>query len=276
MVPETPVNRSRSVALRCQLPALILGVSCVFFSGCASFNAFEKTAYQPTNSFSNQVEIQRGQPNKIIDGIGTVFGIPNKLVLLDQRADNHQISGETELALSNYLVQNQLQDVLVRSNQYDPIGEWRRMVDNDDIRPVWRMTAGNYNLLKYTLLPGRLTGGDWYNPYTDSIHLYSDIPSLAISKAAYAYDVRTRLNPGAYAAVKEIPLVGLAHETTATRTALAYYENNFPEQLQDARQILEPNNGANWGGQLLSFLPYGTFVGRLIGSGVGRLKSKFY
>ena len=254
----------------------ILIILCGLNSGCASFNAFEKTAFHPTGSLPREVEFQRGRSNKLVDGIGQVLGIPNKLVLLDERADNHQISAGTELALQNYLIQNQLQDVMVRVNQYDPIGEWQRMARNDDIRPVWRITAGNYNLLKYTLLPGRLTGGDWYNPFSNTIHLYSDIPSLAISKAAYAYDIRTRLNPGAYATAKEIPLLGLAHETTATRTALAYYEHNIPDQFQEARQILEPNNGADWGGQLLGFLPYGTLAGRLIGSGVGRIKSKFF
>ena len=249
---------------------------CILSSGCASFNAFEQTGYHPTGSSAHQVEFQRGRPNKLVDGVGNVLGIPNKLVLLDDRADNHQISSDTEMALSNYLIENQLQDVLVRSNQYDPIGEWRRMKNNDDIRPVWRATIGNYNLLKYTLLPGRLTGGDWYNPYSNTINLYSDIPSLAVSEAAYAYDIRTRLNPGAYAAAKEIPFVGLAHGTTATKNTLAYYENNLPGQYQEARDILEPNNGAAIGGQLLSFIPYGSFAGRLVGSGVGRLKSKFY
>ena len=270
-VARVNVARTNVTKLCCALLAL-----CILSSGCASFNAFEQTTYQPTGSFENQVEFQRGRPNKLVDGVGNVLGIPNKLVLLDDRADNHQVSAETEMALSNFLIENQMQDVLVRSNQYDPIGEWRRMKDNDGIRPIWRMTVGNYNLVKYTLLPGRLTGGDWYNPYTNTLNLYSDIPPLAISKAAYAYDIRTRINPGAYAAAKEIPIVGLAHGTTATRNALAYYENNRPEELQQARDILEPSNGANWGGQLLSFVPYGSFAGRLIGSGVGRLKSKYY
>ena len=254
---------------------LIVAV-CSFSSGCASFNAFDKIPFKPSRSLAHGVEFQRGRPNRIVDGVGQVFGIPNKLVLLDNRADSHHISADTELAVSDYLVKNQMEDVLVRVNQYDPIGEWRRMAQNNDIRPIWRLTAGNYSLLKYTLLPGRLLGGDWYNPYTDSIHLYSDIPSLAISKATYAYDVRSRLNPGAYAAIKEIPLVGLAHETTATRSAITYYEENLPGELDQALTILEPNNGANWGGQLLSFLPYGTLAGRLIGSGVGRVKNTFF
>ena len=254
---------------------LIVAVCCLS-SGCASFNAFDKAPFRPSRSLSHDVEFQRGRPVRFVDGVGEVLGIPNKLVLLDNRADSHHITAGTELAVRDYLVQNQMQDVLVRVNQYDPIGEWRRMARNDDIRPVWRWTAGNYSLLKYTLLPGRLLGGDWYNPYSDTIHLYSDIPSLAISKATYAYDVRSRLNPGAYAAIKEIPLVGLAHETTATRNAIAYYEQSKPEELEDALAILEPNNGANWGGQLLSFLPYGTLAGRLIGSGVGRIKNTFF
>ena len=255
---------------------ILIVAFCSCSSGCASFNAFDKAPFQPSRSLSHGVQFQHGRPNRIVDGVGQVFGIPNKLVLLDNRADSHHVSAGTQSAVRDYLVQNQMEDVLVRVNQYDPIGEWRRMAHNDDIRPIWRLTAGNYSMLKYTLLPGRLLGGDWYNPYTDSIHLYSDIPSLAISKATYAQDVRTRLNPGAYAAIKEIPLVGLAHETTATRNALTYYEQNRPHELEQARAILEPNNGANWGGQLLSFLPYGTLAGRLVGSTAARLKNQLF
>jgi len=78
--------------------------------------------------------------------------------------------------------QNRLNSVLVRSNQYAPLDEFKRMVANDRIRPVWKSTFGTFNLLKYTLLPGRLVGGDWYNPYSNSLHIYSDNPTIAISR----------------------------------------------------------------------------------------------
>ena len=84
------------------------------------------------------------------------------------------------MEIVNYLEHNGLGSVLVRSNQYAPFDELKRMFANDQIRPIWKSTFGTYNLLKYTLLPGRLLGGDWYNPYSNSLHVYSDVPTLAI------------------------------------------------------------------------------------------------
>ena len=148
------------------------------------------------------------------------------------------------------------------------------MISNKKIRPIWKSTFGSYNLLKYTLLPGRLTGGDWYNPYTESLHVYSDSPAVVISRATYAQDIRSRVNPGAYAAIKDVPLAGLGHETTATKLALDWYETHSPESYESAREVLYPNLGASYGGQLASFIPYGEVVGKIIGGGVGRLANK--
>lgn len=38
----------------------------------------------------------------------------------------------------------------------------------------WRYSIGMLSWLQYTLLPGRLFGGDHYNPYSNTISLYSD------------------------------------------------------------------------------------------------------
>ena len=81
------------------------------------------------------------------------------------------------------------------------------------------------------------------------------------------------MNPGAYAAIKDIPFVGLAHETTATQLSLQWYENQ-PEKIEEAREILLPSYGASVGGQLASVVPYGEVVGRLVGGGAGKIASK--
>ena len=240
--------------------------------GCSTFNALEKRSFV-NNAPLQQVEIQRGRPRPIIDATGRVLGLPNRIAIGDTKVDNHNISQATEMEIVNYLEQNGLDSVMVRSNQYAPLGELKRMVTNDRIRPIWKSTFGTYNLLKYTLLPGRLVGGDWYNPYTDSLHVYSDVPTLAISRAAYAQDVRGRVNPGAYAAIKDIPFAGLAHETTATQLSLQWYEDQ-PEKIEEAREILLPSYGASVGGQLASVVPYGEVVGRILGGGAGKLASK--
>ena len=243
--------------------------------GCSTFNAFEKQNLinAPSAAHFQQVQVQRGRPRPIIDAAGRVLGLPNRIAIGKAGVDNHNISQTTEMEIVNYLEQNGLDSVLVRSNQYAPFGEFKRMVANDRIRPIWKSTFGTYNLLKYTLLPGRLVGGDWYNPYSNSLHVYSDVPTLAISRAAYAQDVRARVNPGAYAAIKDIPFAGLSHETTATQLALQWYEDK-PEEIESAREILLPSYGASVGSQIASIVPYGEVVGRVLGGGAGRLASE--
>ena len=46
-------------------------------------------------------QIERGQPHKVVDGVGWVFGIPSKLILWDRRAENHHVSAETEQDLGS-------------------------------------------------------------------------------------------------------------------------------------------------------------------------------
>lgn len=216
------------------------------------------------------IHVERGKPIAIVDRIGWLAGTPTKLALWDRRADNHDVSRETEEALLEYMDERGLEDAVVRINQYDPWGEWKRLVSNDQISPGWRYTVGLYNHLEYTLLPGRILGGDWYNPYTNTVNVYSDIAPLAISRAAYAKDIRSRDYPGTYAVTQELPIVGMMHETLANREALSYAEEFGSEaEIEETRRILYPDYGSSWGGQIASFVPFGAPFGRLAGASVG-------
>jgi hypothetical protein len=59
-------------------------------------------------------------------------------------------------------------------------------------------------------------------------------------------------------------------ETLARQEALAY-SDRFSSDVnpEEARRILSPDYGSSWGGQLASFLPFGTQLGRLAGAAVG-------
>ena len=81
----------------------------LFASGCATLPQRSipnlADAHAPTpEMFESQFE--RGWPNKVVDGIGWVVGIPSKLVLLDKRAANHNVSETTEAELASYLQTN--------------------------------------------------------------------------------------------------------------------------------------------------------------------------
>ena len=257
-------------------------ICCALLSGCATLRSNSRSfantpiacdggcddACDSCNSF--QTRVVRGRPYPLLDRTGSLLGFPNKLALWDKRADNHDIGSDTESAVVSYLDQNGLDSVLVRVNQYDPVDEWRRMTSNDKIAAPWRYTFGTYDWLKYTLFPGRLSGGDWYNPFSDSLHLYSDIPSIAIAKAAYAKDVHARQLPGTYAAIQDAPIFGLWHETLANQEAIEYLKvHGTAEQKLEAERILYPDYGGAWGAQVFSFLPYGNVYGRAVGALAG-------
>jgi hypothetical protein len=88
-------------------------------------------------------QIERGHPNALIDGLGHyLFSLPAKLLLLDWKVGNHDISEETESSLREYLEANGLCNVKVRLNQYAPGGEWSRLARNRAMPGAWRWTLG--------------------------------------------------------------------------------------------------------------------------------------
>lgn len=197
------------------------------------------------------LDVEYGRRRPVIDGIGTVLGVPRKLLLWDRRADNHRVSDETVDNVANYLGERNLADVKVRVNQYAPIGEWRRLVANKQVGAGWRYTLGTLKHLEYTLLPGRIWGGDEYNPYTNSLYLYSDAAPLALAEAAYAKDIHERHHPGTYAAAQELPIIGLWHESLATDETMSYVtERSTAKDIAETRRLLYARYGMKAGGDI--------------------------
>lgn len=204
---------------------------------------------------SSEPQITRGSSRPVIDGVGWVVGIPGKLILWDQRVDNHCISPETEESLARYLAANELETVNVRLNEYAPLEEWQRLVANKAVGWGWRYTLGTLAWVEYTVLPGRIFGGDHYDPYTNTISLYSDVPSLALHEGGHAKDFARREYQGTYAAVYHLPGVPLWHEAVATNDALGYLRaaGTLAEE-QEAYRILYPAYGTYVGGTASHFL----------------------
>jgi hypothetical protein len=228
----------------------------------------------------NEPQIERGEARPILDSVGNIVGIPSKIMLWNRRVDNHDVSDETEAKLANYLAANELIDVKVRVNQYAPRAEWKRLVKNDAVGAGWRYTLGTLSLVKYTLIPGRIFGGDHYNPYTNSIHVYSDIPAIAIHEGGHAKDFAQRTYKGTYAAAYAlIPGVPLYHEARATSDALAYmHEHETFDQEQEAYRTLYPAYGSYIGDTLggIAIVPAGVAWGASVVGGhiVGRRKAR--
>jgi hypothetical protein len=210
---------------------------------------------------NGEPQIERGRPNRLIDGIGWVFGIPNKILLWDSRADNHDVGDQTVSVVQRYLNDNNMQQVKVRVNQYDPLGEWRRRRrrrrrQNKAVHPGWRYTVGAFSTIGYTLLPGRLFGDDNYNPFTNTVSIYSDIPAVAVHEGAYAVDNARGTYHGTYGFAQGISGLNIWHETQASQLAWEWTQNTQSDQLiAEGKRILPPLCGVRVGRSLGGFFP---------------------
>ena len=163
----------------------------------------------------------------MVDTLGWVVGVPSKVLMLDRRINNHDISPRTEQTIEQYLAANRLDKVKVRLNEYAPWDEWKRLVHNQSVGWPLRYTFGTVAVAGYTILPGRIFGGDQYNPYTNTISLYSDVPALALYEGGHAKDYAQRQHKGLYAVADVVPSVGLlCHDVRALRDAMGYIQAN--------------------------------------------------
>lgn len=201
-----------------------------------------------------ETQITQGKPSRFLDAADWYWpgSLVSKLVLWNTQVDSHEISKETTDVLREYLRKNNLTDVKVRLNAHNPKDELLRTVHNKAIGAGWRYTFGMLAWLQYNITPGRFFGGDNYNPYSNTIHLYSDIPAVALHEAGHAKDFGRREHKGRYAAAYMIPFFNLYPEALATRDALGYLRTNSSLQEQKA-------------GYNLLYPAYGTYIGGGVG-----------
>lgn len=172
-------------------------------------------------SSSPPVHFEHGAPNLALDTAQTVIEVPQRVLYGGELAERTPGTQTCEV-LTDYMQQNELTDVPVLVREYDPIGEWKRLYENDQIRPFWKYTAGSLSIVQYSIFPDRVFRRAAYNPFTNSLSVNSDCLTSALREAAYAKDVRSRTAPGSYAAFNSVPGLSLWKSTVAVNDVLDY------------------------------------------------------
>lgn len=237
---RTQASRGCAVAARCLIGTLVL----TLVGGCAAKPYRYGGVYHTDRDAplkEGETQIERGRPAPVIDTVGWIIGVPAKILMLNCRADNHNISPETEGSIHEYLARNDLDKVKVRLNEYDPCGEWNRLKNNESI--VWpvRYTIGTLSVIGYTVFPGRIWGRDQYNPFTNTVNIYSDDAGLALYEAGYAKDYAQRKYKGLYAVGYVVPGVGLWQEFQASGDSMKFIEENgSPDEVRGGYRSISP------------------------------------
>ena len=218
-----------------------------------------------------------GRPAPFVDALGHyVFSLPTKLILWNWRACNHRISPETAAVMAECLRVNQLAKVKVRFNQYSPGGEWRRLVQNSDVAPGYRYSVGVLMWLLYTALPDRLFAGlimtDYYNPFTNTLNIYSDLPVVVLHEGGHAKDFGQVTLKGTYAIARILIPFELWQEYVASEDAISWcLATNDREMERSAYRLLYPAFGTYVGGSIFPIA--GGLIGAIPGHIVGRIRA---
>ncbi|HEY4311576.1 MAG TPA: hypothetical protein VGN12_19170 [Pirellulales bacterium] len=272
---HVPLSRLR-VRLICAWVALALLAT----AGCATapytYGHFHDGMADEQQNETASVEY--GKPNKTLDTIGKIVGFPAKILPMNSKINDHEITPATEKKLQEYLARNDLTDIAVYINHYDPNGQWRRLRDNKRIGAGWRYSLGAVSVIGYTVFPGRIFGGDRYNPFTNSLYLNSDVPALVLREAAYGKDVHSHKMPGTYAAIQEMPFLGLWSDTRAVKDVVGYARAQGDwETEKEAYHVLFPQMGAestSVGGVFVSSLWWGGPVLGIGGAAIGHVAGR--
>lgn len=225
-------------------------------TGCTS----SPYQYSTENTESNlkspptHQQIIVGEPNKLLDASDWIW--PGswlaKLILWNKNIDSHTVSETTITDLQLYLDQNNLNNVQVLVNTYKPGAQWSRLFKNKEVGAGWRYTLGILSTSIYTIMPGRFFGGDHYNPYTNTISIYSDDYAIALHEGGHSKDFSRRQYKGTHAAIYSLPGAALYYEAVATSDALTYLDDQCRfENEKDAYQTLHPAYGTYVGGVFL-------------------------
>lgn len=209
----------------------------LMFTGCATF----KNPYTGVNPQNKQFE--RGMVVPPLDFFGDMLSKLHQLLFWNRNYGNHRVSENTEAMIAKFLTDRDLRDVKVSINQWAPHKEIVRLVKNPHIAWPYKLLFFPSTLIVSTI--GRPLSGflisDYYDPGSNTIHLFSDDISIALHEAGHAYDFSIQKYKGTYGLIRMVPGINLIQEANATDEAMFYLEEQeFYHELIDAPKTLYP------------------------------------
>lgn len=244
-------------------------------AGCASndyrYGVGDQNIIDAPRAPKMQQQILVGKPNGFLDNSDWIWpgSWMSKLILWNRNVDSHTVSEETIHAVEEYLKDNDLDHVQVLVNTYSLKSQWGRLFANRTVGAGWRYTLGIFSAVGYTIMPGRFFGGDHYNPYSNTINIYSDDIAIALHEAGHAKDNNEQHYKGLYAFTYIIPPATLYFEAKASNDAISYmHDKGMYAEQKEAYKTLHPAYGTyvtGWYGYWWASIP-GAMLGHITGN----------
>lgn len=194
-----------------------------------------------------KIQLSYGFENTFVNQARQMFTVVHKALFWNSLLSSGDISKSTVRRVTTFLQQNNLSDVQVNVNNYDPIGTAKRVFSNPKTGLISKCTFGMASSLIYTAFLSKYLGlfPDHYDFTSNTIHLYSNDPDLALLEGAKAAAYSEGGAPSIYAFKEWCPLLDLAfyplHQEDQLQRATSYVcKNESPKACKRAWSVMAP------------------------------------
>lgn len=210
---------------------LILILIMTIFLGCSSMRT-KDTA---------RIEAKTPAPRLLSSDILNAEEIPVKKTMVQRIRGSfpwnkalEPLSPTTIKIMNDYLEDNELEALNIEFQTENPKNDWDRLEANTSINPLLKYSLGSLDWLSNAITKPSVWGKNYYDPYTNTMHINSNNPIEIMAEMSYAKIIQRQSYPGLYALGSKLPFISIFAQKQKTNEMIAYAKLKQDWELEKA------------------------------------------
>ena len=144
------------------------------------------------------------------------------------------LSPTTIRIMNDYLEDNELEAINIEFQTETPKDDWNRLEANTSFNPLIKYSLGSAYWLSYAIIKPSVWGKNYYDPYTNTLHINSNNDLEIMAEMSYAKIIKRQNHPGLYALGSKLPFISIWAQKQKTDEMLAYAKLKQDWELEKA------------------------------------------
>ena len=136
--------------------------------------------------------------------------------------------------MNDYLEDNELEALNIEFQTETPKDDWNRLEANTSINPLLKYPLGSFNWLSNAITKPSFWGRNYYDPYTNTMHINSNNNLEIMAEMSYAKIIQRQSYPGLYALGSKLPFISILVQKQKTNEMIAYAKLKQDWELEKA------------------------------------------
>ncbi|RLS23507.1 MAG: hypothetical protein DWH70_09630 [Planctomycetota bacterium] len=210
---------------------LILVLIMMALAGCSSMRTKDNA----------RTEAKTSPPRLLSSDILNAEEIPVKKTMVQRirgsfpwNKATEPLSPTTIRIMNDYLEDNELEALNIEFQTENPKNDWDRLEANSSINPLLKYSLGSLDWLSNAITKPSVWGRNYYDPYTNTMHINSNNPIEIIAEMSYAKIIQRQNYPGLYALGSKLPFISFWAQKQKTNEMIAYAKSKQDWELEKA------------------------------------------